>query len=138
MLRIVCLCLGLMAFGVASPHAQAQERNAGIEATIGSQLDAFNAGDVDAAWSHASPTIKGIFGTPENFAMMVQRGYPMVWTNSERRYLELREIGGRLYQKVLVRDMAGGLHVLDYQMIETPEGWQINGVSVLPAPDVGA
>jgi hypothetical protein len=27
-------------------------------------------------------------------------------------------------------------YILDYQMIETPEGWQINGVQVIPAPQV--
>ncbi len=137
MLRIIGFCMGLAALiGLAQPGA-AQDA-AAIERTIDSQLDAFNAGDLDAAWSHASPMIKGIFGTPENFGTMVQRGYPMVWTNADRRYLELREIGGRLYQKVLLRGPDGGLHVLDYQMIETAEGWQINGVSILPAPDVGA
>jgi len=109
-----------------------------IEDVIGSQLQAFNDRDVDEAFSYASPMIKGMFGTPQNFGLMVERGYPMVWTNSDARFLDLREVAGRLYQRVLVRDAQGGLHVLEYQMIETPEGWQINGVSVLPAPDVGA
>lgn len=117
--------------------AQAQDQSA-IEDTIGGQLEAFNNRDVGEAWQFASPMIQGMFGSPENFGMMVEQGYPMVWTNSDVRYLELREIAGRLYQKVMVRDAQGGLHILDYQMVETDRGWEINGVSILPAPDVGA
>lgn len=134
-MRAVFLALTLIwGFGMT---AEAQDRSA-IEGTIGSQLDAFNDRDIEEAWSYASPTIQGMFGSPQNFGMMVQQGYPMVWTNSDVRYLELREIAGRLWQKVMLRDAQGGLHVLDYQMIETEGGWQINGVSILPAPDVGA
>jgi hypothetical protein len=54
------------------------------------------------------------------------------------RFLELRDIDGALWQKVMIRDQAGEFHVLDYQMIQTAEGWQINGVQLLRAPDVGA
>ena len=62
----------------------------------------------------------------------------MVWDNAEVRYLELRDVGGFLWQKVMLRDARGGLHILDYQMIQTADGWQINGVQLLPAPDIGA
>lgn len=134
MTRIMGFILALL---LATGVARAQDAGA-IEEVIGSQLQAFNDRDVDEAFSYASPMIKGMFGTPQNFGVMVERGYPMVWTNSDARFLDLREVAGRLYQRVLVRDALGGLHVLEYQMIETAEGWQINGVSVLPAPDVGA
>jgi len=109
-----------------------------IEDVIGSQLDAFNERDLAGAWQYASPNIKRLFGDPGNFGMMVQQGYPMVWDNADVRFLELRDINGLLWQKVMVRDKTGGLHVLDYQMVETDDGWQINGVQLLPAPDVGA
>lgn len=111
---------------------------AAIEDVIGSQLEAFNDRDLAGAWTHASPMIKGIFGNSQNFGMMVQRGYPMVWDNADVRYLELREVNGAFLQKIMIRDAAGNLHVLDYQMIETADGWQINGVQLLAPPDVGA
>jgi hypothetical protein len=38
----------------------------------------------------------------------------------------------------MIRDQLGGVHMLDYQMIQTPDGWRINGVQLLRAPDVGA
>lgn len=109
-----------------------------IEDVIGSQLQAFNDRDVQTAFDFASPTIKRLFRDPQNFGTMVRRGYPMVWDNAEVRFLELREISGKLWQRVQIQDAQGGLHWLDYQMVETAQGWQINGVQLLPAPDVGA
>lgn len=113
------------------------EGNAAIEEVIGSQLEAFNARDVEEAWRHASPMIQGMFGNPANFGRMVENGYPMVWTNRGAEFGDLREVAGRLYQRVIVEDAAGVRHLLEYQMIETPEGWQINGVIVLPPEQVG-
>jgi hypothetical protein len=126
----------LFALFLAAPMAQAQDRGA-IERTILDQLQAFNDRDVARAFTFASPMIEGMFGTPENFGMMVEQGYPMVWTNSGARFLELREIGGMWFQRVLVTDAQGGTHALEYNMVETAEGWEINGVSILPAPDLG-
>lgn len=114
----------------------AQER--GIEDTIGQQLEAFKSDDVGTAFAFASPTIKNIFRTPENFAAMVQQGYPMVWRPAEVTYLEQREIAGAIWQKVQITDGAGRIHILDYQMIESPDGWQINGVQLLRQPEVSA
>lgn len=133
-MRILAFVFG---FWIAATAAFAQDGDA-IEAVIGSQLEAFNDRDVSQAWEYASPNIKRLFGSPDNFGMMVQRGYPMVWDNADVRFLELRDVRGNLWQKVMVRDANGGLHILDYQMIETAEGWQINGVELLPSPDVGA
>jgi len=127
----------LLSFWLAATSAFAQDSDA-IEDVIGSQLQAFNNRDVSKAWQYASPNIKRLFGSSDNFGMMVQRGYPMVWDNADVRFLELRDVRGNLWQKVMVRDAQGGLHILDYQMIETADGWQINGVQLLPAPDVGA
>lgn len=108
-----------------------------IREVIESQLDAFNARNVNEAWTYASPMIQGMFGNATNFGVMVQNGYPMVWTNRGAEFGELREVGGRLYQRVIVEDANGARHVLEYQMIETAAGWQINGVVLLPPEDVG-
>jgi hypothetical protein len=115
--------------------ASAQEEP--IRNTIQSQIDAFLADDFARAFTFASPTIKGMFGTPENFGAMVKQGYPMVYRPSDVQMLELREVAGNLWQRVRVVDQAGAAWFLDYMMIETPEGWQINAVQLLPAPDIG-
>ena len=116
--------------------AKAQE--APIQSTIQNQLKAFQADDFATAFTFASPNIKGIFGSPENFGRMVSEGYPMVHRPGAVKMLELREVSGLLWQRVMITDQMGRTHMLDYQMIETPEGWQINGVQLLPEPGVGA
>ena len=108
-----------------------------IEQTIQSQIDAFMADDFATAFSFASPNIKGMFGTAENFGAMVKNGYPMVYRPAEVEMGELREVAGNLWQRVRVVDQAGKAWYLDYMMIETAEGWQINAVQLLPAPDIG-
>ncbi|WP_127115481.1 DUF4864 domain-containing protein [Shimia sediminis] len=110
----------------------------GIEAVISDQIAAFQAGDAGAAYAIASPTIQRLFGGPETFTEMVQRGYPMVWRPEELRFLDQREIAGNIWQRVLIRDQQGALHVLDYQMVRVDGAWRINGVQILAAPSTGA
>jgi hypothetical protein len=126
-----------MVVALAGWAGVAVAQDADIREVIESQLEAFNARNVNEAWSYASPMIQGMFGNPTNFGVMVENGYPMVWTNNGAEFGELREVAGRLYQRVIVEDANGGRHVLEYQMIETGAGWQINGVVVLPPEDVG-
>lgn len=119
-------------------QASAQERIQGIEQTIQGQVDAFLAEDAASAFTYASPNIKRLFGTPERFGSMVKNGYPMVWKPSDVKFLELRRQGPLLFQKVLFVDQNGAPHVLEYNMLETDSGWQIDGVQYLAAPPVGA
>ena len=112
--------------------------SAAIETTITSQITALAADDFPKAFGFASPAIKGIFGSPATFGAMVQRGYPMVYRPGAVRMLGLRDIDGRLWQRIMVTDLAGATHMLDYNMIETPDGWQINAVQLLPDSGVGA
>jgi hypothetical protein len=124
---------------VLSPVAlPAQEpANPSIEAIIKNQIAAFQADDFVRAFTFASPDIKNIFGTAQNFGVMVQRGYPMVHHPKSVRMLDLREVNGRYWQRVMIVDNAGATHMLGYEMIETSEGWQINAVQILPQSGVG-
>ena len=126
----------VMLAAVLALPATAQE--APIQETIQSQIQALQADDFAGAFSYASPTIKGMFGTPENFGAMVKQGYPMVYRPAEVQMMDLREVAGNLWQRVRITDQAGAGWLLDYMMVETAEGWQINAVQILPAPDVGA
>ena len=121
------LIAAVLAVLVLVAPARADE---GIEKVISAQIEAFLADDFETAFTFASPTIKGIFGTPERFGMMVRQGYPMVWRPSEVRFLALDQREGALWQAVMVRDAAGALHVLDYQMVPGEDGWQINAVTL--------
>jgi len=108
-----------------------------FQGVISNQLRAFQSEDVDQAWSYASPSIQGIFGSAENFGVMVQRGYPMVWDNAGADFLENEEVSGAVFQRVRITDERGVQHDLLYQMIPGPDGWRINGVQLLPKPDLG-
>lgn len=125
---LISLCLAL----------PASAQNKEIEAVIGSQIEAFLADDFVTAFTFASPTIRDIFRTPENFGAMVRGGYPMVWRPSEVTFLELHEKDGALWQMVQITDAAGAVHYLDYQMVSLENGWKINAVQLLKAPGLSA
>jgi hypothetical protein len=134
MLKLVAL--GVIMNGLTLGAVQAQ--GADIQSTIGNQIEAFQADDFETAFDFASPNLQQLFGSSENFRSMVTRGYPMVWKPAEVRYLELAEVGGSFFQKVLIKDQEGIVHILGYRMLETDMGWKINGVQLLPKPDVSA
>ena len=134
MLKLVAL--GVIMNGLTLGAVQAQ--GADIQSTIGNQIEAFQADDFETAFDFASPNLQQLFGSSENFRSMVTRGYPMVWKPAEVRYLELAEVGGSFFQKVLIKDQEGIVHILGYRMLETDMGWKINGVQLLPKQDVSA
>ncbi|RUS65053.1 DUF4864 domain-containing protein [Pseudorhodobacter sp. E13] len=128
----------LFSLAFTQPLAAQNAASGAIQSTIQNQITAFQADDFATAFSFASPMIKGIFGTSDNFGTMVQRGYPMVHRPSAVRMLDLRDVDGKLWQRVMITDQSGATHLLDYQMIEGPEGWQINAVQLLPQSGLGA
>ena len=113
-------------------------QSAEIEANIAAQIQAFRADDFSTAFTFASPNIQSLFRTPENFGAMVRNGYPMVLRPDEVRFLELRQISGYWWQKVMVSDAKGLVHILDYQMVQLKNGWKINGVQLLGSSDPAA
>lgn len=127
----------LLAILLLAPPAAAADESA-IQGVISSQIEAFRADDFDSAFGFASPTIRGMFGTSERFGRMVREGYPMVYRPETLRFGDLREARGRLWQRVIVTDADGRMHVLDYDMLRTDSGWRINGVVLVPARGAGA
>ncbi|MEM6824395.1 MAG: DUF4864 domain-containing protein [Pseudomonadota bacterium] len=125
----------VLALGTVSA-AKAQDDP--LSEVIQSQIDAFLADDFATAFTFASPMIQGMFGTSENFGMMVRRGYPMVHRPGRIAYLDQRVEEGASYQTVEIIDQSGRAHYLEYEMVQTPSGWQINGVRFVAPPSVGA
>ncbi|MCA0856991.1 DUF4864 domain-containing protein [Phaeobacter italicus] len=129
-LMLTSICVAVLAFPAVGRSQETSGQGA-ITGVIASQIDAFLRQDVDAAFEFASPSIRGLFGSSERFGAMVQSGYPMVWQPQEVRYLALRNVAGRLWQRVMITDAEGRVHLLDYQMVETGKGWKINAVQLL-------
>ena len=136
-LHAAVLVLGL-SWAAATSAEAVLSPEPGITATIDAQIGALLNDDFDGAFTYASPGIQGLFGDSERFGQMVRNGYPMVWRPAEVHYLALREVAGALWQRVLIRDQAGGVHLLDYQMVQVDGNWRINGVHILQQPDIGA
>lgn len=120
------------------PAAAQPVADDGLTRTIEAQLNAFRADDFPAAFAFASETIKRVFGTVERFETMVRQGFPMVRRPADVRYLDARIIAGKIWQKVMVTDANGTIHILDYNMIRDESGaWRINAVQILKAPQLG-
>jgi len=117
---------------------EAAEPDDGIRGVISGQLDAFRADDFATAFEFAVPVIQSVFRTPEGFGSMVRSDYPMVWRPAETQFLDLREMNGALWQKVMIRDEAGAWHLLDYEMEQQDSGaWRIDGVQYLRQAEIG-
>ena len=106
-----------------------------VQATISSQLEAFLKDDFDTAFTFASPSIRSMFRSPQNFGQMVQRGYPMVWRPQKFNFLEHRKDPAGRAQDIQIIDQSGTAHYLRYFLIETNNGWKISGVQFLNPSD---
>ena len=131
MKRVLLVLLVLMAPGVRPVMAG----EAGIEATITAQVEAFRADDFEAAFDFASTSIQTIFRTADAFERMVRQGYGVMTDPAEMRFLDRSEVAGSVWQRVLFRDASGAVFLFDYQMIETADGWRIGAVHPVKMPD---
>ena len=118
--------------------SKAGEPEDSIQAVIADQISAFQANDVDRAFTHAAPNIQRIFGTPERFGQMVRQGYPMVWRPARYEWLQIVETDFGPVQVVLFEDLGGRLHEAGYLMEQVDGVWRINGVKLRARAGVGA
>ena len=114
------------------------DERADIQSTISDQLRAFASDNFIEAFTHASPGIKDIFGTVENFSNMVKKGYPMVWRYNNFEFLNLEETQQGYSQIVRITDQNDKLFLLKYFMKNVAGIWKISGVSIIEASDFSA
>ena len=114
------------------------DEKADIQSTISDQLRAFASDNFIEAFTHASPGIKDIFGTVENFSNMVKKGYPMVWRYNNFEFLNLEETPQGYSQIVRITDQNEKLFLLKYFMKNVAGIWKISGVSIIEASDFSA
>ena len=135
-LMLACLFLLPASPSGAQAVGPAAGDRAAIAATIRDQLAAFARDDGQAAFALASPTIRQLFGSVDNFMAMVRTGYPAV---HRARNVEFRDAigeGDEIVQRVRLVGPDGRPVVAAYQMQKQPDGtWKINGCSILEDDD---
>lgn len=141
MIRSLCFVLTFVltapfsALKAEEPSVAASDQ-AAIRGVIEAQLEAFKRDDGQTAFSYASPTIKGIFGTPERFMSMVRSGYPAVYRPQVTEFRKLHQDGATLVQEIRFIGPDGKAVIALYSLVKTPEGsWLIDGVVIVPAPE---
>src|ERR1700722_16885477 len=121
--RLACI-FWLLGISWAAPAANADgaasalgtaDRTA-IQQVIERQLDAFQHDDGGAAFSLAAPSIKAMFGTPENFMTMVKNGFQPLYRLKEFAFEGLLEVDGRIMQQARVVGADGVAHTALYTM----------------------
>jgi len=146
--RLAVLCLAVVLFTagplVDSVAAQDVQRPApadrqAILGTIESQLDAFQRDDGGRAFSYATPQLRRLFGTAENFMAMVRGGYQSVYRPQTVEFLDARIIEGRTGQAVRFVGPNGDAVIAIYTMERQPDGsWRIAAVQLVPTGEVAS
>ncbi|WP_340116678.1 DUF4864 domain-containing protein [Pelagibius sp. 7325] len=142
----LCFVLTLLAAAPAAGGAQAQNIEApspaarqAILGTIKAQLDAFQRNDGAAAFSYATPALRQLFGTPENFMAMVRGGYQPVYRPRSVEFLDARIIEGRIGQAVRFVGPDGRAVIALYTMEQQPDGsWRIAAVHLVPSDELSS
>lgn len=107
----------------------------GFVAVISSQIKAFKSDDVELAFSFASPKVQTTFGTAQNFGVMVQNLYPMIWRPADFKFLRQKSEGSIGLQEVIFFDGSGKSFTFAYDMINISDSWRINGVYRIETDD---
>ncbi|WP_422368856.1 DUF4864 domain-containing protein [Pelagibius sp.] len=107
--------------------------------TIQSQLDAFQADDGARAFSFATPRLRRMFGSPENFMAMVRGGYMPVYRPQSVEFLDARVVSGRTGQAVRFVGPDGIAVIALYTMEQQADGsWRIAGVQLVRTGEVSS
>src|SRR5262245_61746090 len=130
---LVAILLGLAVAAGAQDVSPADR--AAIRDVIQSQVEAFRRDDGDAAFGHASPAIRHLFGTSEVFMDMVRHGYQPVYRPRAFNFGEIVTLHGQITQKVHIVGPDGRSVIAYYPMTQLPDGsWRIDGC-YLQAPE---
>ena len=118
------------------PGAPAQAQQPAFESIISKQIEAFRAGDNEAAFSFAAPALQQLFQTPDNFIAMVKRGYMAVYAPRRFSFPGVEtDPQGRPVQLVEVVDGDGRVWTARYTFEKQPDGsWRIAAVTLEKAP----
>lgn len=135
---LLALAIGMLVARGAAAADDAPAVGAGdaaaIRHVIEAQLAAFQRDDGAAAFGFASPGIRELFGTVDNFMSMVRTGYQPVYRPRRVEFgaIDIEE-GAPTQHVFLVGPDGVGVEAL-YFMEREPDGtWRINGCELKPS-----
>ena len=125
---VVLLSLtGLWLAPVAAATVSGTDARA-VQLVVRAQLDAFAADDAERAFSFAAPSIQQMFGTPEQFMLMVRTSYPVVYRPASVTFLKPKPSERVLLQPVHMTDGQGGSWLALYRLQrQKDKSWRIAG-----------
>ena len=129
---IASLALALCALvsadeSVAAESLSATDRRA-IEHTVRKQLDAFVHDDAEVAFGFATPDIRRLFGSSDNFMRMVRENYEPVYRPDSVRFVRVEAVGGQWVQVVQLVDEAGQVwRALFTMKRQADRSWKVGG-----------
>lgn len=127
----------IVAFGAVLPAASRAAEVSGpdqetIRSIIADQIEAFRRDDGAAAYGHASPTIRSLFPTVDQFMGMVRNGYLPVYRPKSVTFGAIADSPAGPLQKVFLTGPDGRGWVAIYSLQRQPDGtWKINGVRLV-------
>jgi len=137
--RLLAAVVGVAAALVVAASARASEPpiadadRAAIRRVIDQQMTAFQRRDGVAAFAHAAPSIRELFGTPESFMHMVAQRYAPIYRPRRWSFGELEIVAGEYTQHVTVIGEDGTAANAFYLMARQDDGsWKILGCLLVP------
>jgi hypothetical protein len=140
MIRTFAIALGVAAQLTGANLCWADEPVDTARSIIQDQIAAFLNDDAEAAYSFASPAIRGKFPDKTVFFDMVRRGYQPVYRPGNFAFGRSKVTGDQVIQEVLISAPDGKDWTAVYQLMKQPDGsYKINGVMMLqaaPGPEI--
>ena len=122
-----CLVGASATFAVAEDSAS----DPVAQSIIDNQIKSFRTGDFEQAFSHASPNLKKMFGSVDNFIRMVRSGYGPIYGAQSWAFGRSRSISGTLYQEVQLVGPNGNNWTAVYSLQKQADGsWKITAVQM--------
>jgi hypothetical protein len=133
--RFLALLGALLALALPAQAQVSEPDRSAIRDVIERQIEAFRRDDGAAAFGYASPSIQGMFGSPDTFMDMVRQGYRPVYRPRAVEFREIVTLQGMPTQKVHVIGPDGRPVTAFYPMSRQADGsWRIEGC-YLQAPE---
>jgi len=103
-----------------------------MQAIVSEQIAAFARNDATAAYAFASPSLHGVFATPDAFMAMVKNGYGAIYRPHSVVFGGVAMGDEGPVQTVYVTGADGESFVALYTFQKQPDGsWKINSVRVV-------